>query len=83
VDSRLSFISSPFGVGCRLSGLKGNETRMNASSETCPHLVVETQPAGACSPRCRAKRHRRRQAARAREVRELLEAALKRLEDSP
>jgi predicted nucleic acid-binding Zn ribbon protein len=34
-----------------------------------------------CSGRCRAKRHRRRHAAKLREVRELIEAALKRLED--
>jgi hypothetical protein len=34
-----------------------------------------------CSPRSRAKRRRRRQAARVREVRELLDAALKRLGD--
>ena len=34
-----------------------------------------------CSPRCRAKRHRLRQAARVREVMELLMAALKRLGD--
>jgi len=34
-----------------------------------------------CSGRCRAKRHRHRQAAKVREVRALLEAALKRLED--
>jgi predicted nucleic acid-binding Zn ribbon protein len=34
-----------------------------------------------CSPRCRGKRHRVRQAAKVREVRELLEAALRRLED--
>src|SRR5262249_28873956 len=56
--------SLPFGVGCRLSGLKGNETRMNASSETCPHLVVEAQPPGACSPRRRAKRPASRTGAR-------------------
>jgi predicted nucleic acid-binding Zn ribbon protein len=35
-----------------------------------------------CSPRCRAKRHRQDREAKVREVRELLVAALKRLEDS-
>jgi hypothetical protein len=37
-------------------------------------------PPRTCSPRCRAKRHRLRQADKVREARELLEAALKRLE---
>ena len=46
----------------------------------CPVCGGLRKPSRAvCSPRCRAKRHRLRQAARVREVMELLEAALKRL----